>query len=47
MNNDKPLPQLTLDELHELAEAYAQKYEPRFRNCAIQAARTHMTFDEL
>ena len=40
MNNDKPLPQLTLDErqvLQELAESYAQQYEPRFRNCAQQA----------
>lgn len=34
---NKPLSQLTLDELQELAETYAQKYEPRFRNCARQA----------
>lgn len=37
MNNNKPLLKLTLDELQELAETYAQKYEPRFRNCARQA----------
>ena len=37
MNNEKPLLKMRLDELHELAEAYAQKYEPHFRNCARQA----------
>lgn len=37
MNNDKPLLKMRLDELQELAETYAQKYEPRFRSCARQA----------
>lgn len=35
--DNKSLLKMTLDELYDLAEAYAQKYEPRFRNCARQA----------
>lgn len=37
MDTNKSLYKMTLDELQELAEVYAQKYEPRFRNCARQA----------
>lgn len=37
MDNNKSLLKMKLDELHELAEVYAQKYEPRFRTCARQA----------
>lgn len=35
--NTKPLFKKRLDELAEMAESYAQKYEPRFRGVARQA----------